>query len=1039
MDDQTNIATEQATPDWVALARDAYSASTNWFDSSVRHQIEGDLRQFQGQHPSGSKYLAEANKGRSKLFRPKTRTTIRKNEAAAAQAFFASNDVLNVTAQDEDNPEQQGSAAVMGALLQHRLTKSIPWFLTLVGAYQDAQTVGVVASYQYWQYDERKGIDRPAIRLVPIENLRIDPGADWTDPVGTSPYLIELIPMYVKDVKARMRTIDQKTGEPKWNLLPDATILGATKTYGDTIRLQRESPRPDSKYQQQANSNYSVVWVHKNIVDVDGIDYCYYTLGCEHLLSDPIPLDQMYFHGRRPYVIGSAILETHKLYPSSVPRLTRDVQAEINEVANQRIDNVKLAMNKRYFAKRNKQVDLRSVTRNVPGSVTLVQDIDDVKVVEFNDVTGSSYKEQEVLNLDFDDVAGTFSGSSVQSNRKLNETVGGMQLLDAGANIVSGYQLRTFVETWVEPVLRQIVLLEQYYETDDALIALCGQKADLQRFGMDSITDEQLMHEFTVNVNVGMGAINPADQVKQFIEGMTALGNMLENPALVNLGLNTEEVIKELFGKLGYKDGARFFKLDGTDPVVQQMQKQIQDLQQKLAQKVDPQLVAAQIRKIDAETASLAVKDKATQADAIKKGSEAQFSAMQTAEVIAAIPGVAPIADELMRAAGYRPSTPAGTEPGFPQPGGPAAGLGLEAIKNHRTGVDFMPGQSPSTTLLPNTPLPPMPATPGTGQRRGIETTRPDSLIAQAAYRNGGRVQDPVSMTINGLTDGTMREQRYAQPRDPVSMATNGLTDDDNYADGGLISRALNGYDQLSNDHPNIKLAADVLPGTGTVTSALDVASALNKGDYGDAAVNAIGLIPGYKTVKAPVQTIGQQALHLLSNNRKAIDAGVNAVPEYLGKVAQPMPLYGPGPVAEPQLYADGGPVGDTNRAQALRVALERLGTYVDTADAYANGGMIQGPGTGTSDSIPAVVDGGKPAHVSNGEYVIPAAVVQALGQDFFDHLVQQLHQPAPGQTGGTADMDPIGLQGGDYVIPADVVQALGRDFFDKLVETYNA
>jgi hypothetical protein len=1049
MDDQT--PTPNPT-DWVGLARDAYSASSNWFDSSVRAQVEGDLRQFQGQHPTGSKYLAEANKGRSKLFRPKTRTTIRKNEAAAAQAFFASNDVVTVTAEDADSAEHEAAAAVMGELLQYRLTKSIPWFLTLVGAYQDAQTVGVVASYQYWEYNEAKGIDRPAIRLIPVENLRLDPGADWTDPINTSPYVIELIPMYVKDVKARMRNVDPKTGEPKWNQLPEATIMGATKTYGDTIRLQREAPRPDSKYQQQANNNYSVVWVHKNIVEVDGVDYCYYTLGCEHLLSDPVPLKDMYFHGRRPYAMGCAVLEAHKLYPSSVPRLTRDVQAEINEVANQRIDNVKLAMNKRYFARRNKQVDLRSVTRNVPGSVTLVQDIDDVKVVEFNDVTGSSYKEQEVLNLDFDDVAGTFSGSSVQSNRKLNETVGGMQMLDAGANQVSGYQLRTFVETWVEPVLRQLVLLEQYYETDDTVLALCGKSAQLfERFGIDQITDEALMGELTLNVNVGMGAVNPADQVRQFVDAMNALGNMLANGSLVNLGLNIEEVVKELFGKLGYKNGARFFKMDGTDPMVKQLQQQIEQLNQQLAQKADPALIAAQIRRIDAEVASMAVKDRVATADAVKKGSEAQFSAMQTAEVIAAVPDVAPIADELMKAAGYRPPTPAGVDPNFPMPGAPAAGLGLEAVKNRRTGVGFMPGGG-STTL---NPLPSMPPTAGTGAHAGIETTRPDSLganlIAQAAYANGGllpsyaadeRADQMDRARIDADNARLYRAELGGRVPDPISNQLNGFTSDTNedltgrsrlpypqgegYADGGLVDapnplqqtwnsaaaalssgarqvaslpgRALDRYDQLSNAYPKTKLALDVLPGTNVATSALDVASDLHKGDIAAAAGDAIGLLPGYKLLKAPMHTPIQRGLAKLSRNAPVLDTAINAIPEYAQKV-----------------YGQQQPPG------------------------YADGGLIQGPGTGTSDSIPATIDGQQPAQVSDGEYLVPANVVQAIGHDFFEHLVQQLHTPVPGEPGPVADVDPVGMNGGDFVVPADVVAQLGRDYFDKLVQDYGA
>ena len=56
---------------------------------------------------------------------------------------------------------------------------------------------------------------------------------------------------------------------------------------------------------------------------------------------------------------------------------------------------------------------------------------------------------------------------------------------------------------------------------------------------------------------------------------------------------------------------------------------------------------------------------------------------------------------------------------------------------------------------------------------------------------------------------------------------------------------------------------------------------------------------------------------------------------------------------------------------------------------------MIQGPGTGTSDSIPGTnTSDGSDVKVSNGEYIVPASVVQAKGVDFFDGLVRKYHTP---------------------------------------------
>jgi hypothetical protein len=55
------------------------------------------------------------------------------------------------------------------------------------------------------------------------------------------------------------------------------------------------------------------------------------------------------------------------------------------------------------------------------------------------------------------------------------------------------------------------------------------------------------------------------------------------------------------------------------------------------------------------------------------------------------------------------------------------------------------------------------------------------------------------------------------------------------------------------------------------------------------------------------------------------------------------------------------------------------------------DGGMLQGPGTGRSDSIGTQnLSTGGPVKVSNGEYVIPEHVVRAKGRDFFDALLRR-------------------------------------------------
>lgn len=728
--DATSGPAAPRTPvDWLKLANAAFRASTNYFDAAVRTRMINNLRQFQSQHPLGSKYNSDAYRGRSRFFRPKTRAVVRKNEAIASEAFFSSMDVLSIKAMDEDDPIQRASAEVNQALLHYRLTKKgkngIPWFVVSMGAYQDAQVQGIVCSYQHWEYNEKKGLDRPCVKLRPLENIRFDPNAEWYDPVNSSPYFIEMIPMYLKDVRARMTNPDPESGKMKWKYMDDNAIKRSLASQADVVRIQREQGRVDPRANQGEISDFAVVWVHRVIMEVDGEDWVYHTLGEVDVLDEPRRISDVWFHGRRPYVIGFAVIETHRNYPNGVADLIGPIQSELNENANQRSDNVKFAMNKRYFVKRNALVDLRSLQRNIPSSVTMMNDPEkDVNVINTPDVTSSAYAEQDRYNLDADDLAGSFSQASVQANRKLNETVGGMNILTKDASQVTGYQLRTFAETWMEPVLEQLVLLEQYYETDMVVLAIAGKKANvLQRFGVDEITDQLLMQELTTNVNVGMGATNPHDQLQNFISGLTSLENLLKNGILERYGADIGEIVKEVFSKLGYKDGKRFFPGD-VDPEVQGLLSTISQLEQQVAQKMPPEIVAATVEKLKAQADE-------SKAKRLKTVVDASFAAIQTAEVIAAVPLVAPVADEIMRIGGYQAPDPAGIDPNYPVPGkGPIDGLAIEPVKNKRTGISFTPGGggAASGDTTPQTPA--KPASPGVGAGQGIRTMEADSVGA---------------------------------------------------------------------------------------------------------------------------------------------------------------------------------------------------------------------------------------------------------------------------------------------------------------------
>ena len=134
--------------------------------------------------------------------------------------------------------------------------------------------------------------DKPDIRLVAAENFRIDPAADWSDPVGSSPFVIEVIPMYIHDVLERMTEIDPKTEEPKWKSLKIGELLEASKkSEFDSTRQTRQGKRQDPLADRVNDiPEYTPVFIHTNIIRMNGQNWLFSTAGTLHILTDPQPL-----------------------------------------------------------------------------------------------------------------------------------------------------------------------------------------------------------------------------------------------------------------------------------------------------------------------------------------------------------------------------------------------------------------------------------------------------------------------------------------------------------------------------------------------------------------------------------------------------------------------------------------------------------------------------------------------------------------------------------------------------------------------------
>ena len=596
------VTPEQASElQWMLDARQMYNDSTDYMRNSLTKQWEDNWRMFRNEHPNGSKYHMPAYKNRSKAFRSKLRPASTARISKLSMALHSNDDVLDLTPQNQADTEAKASAEVHKQLMQYRLENSIPWFQLSMGAFQSCDIYNVCISCQEWDYksldnstyepalgddgeyiydDDGNALgtknesskvisDKPVSRLVKPENFKFSASADWIDPVNSSPFLFEDIPMVAGDVVDQMEQmipINQSGQTWRKYTIEQVISAGRQDQYStEAVSRAREGDeRSDPDDDNVAKRNVTV-WVRRVIIRKDYQDYTFYTIGDTLMLTTPVLLETVCKIGRN-YTLGYNSLEVFRNYPSSAMQLGKELQGEINDLANQRSDNVKLVLNKRYFIKRQKQgaVDINALMNNVPGGGVFVDDpSNDVKVIDTPDITGSSYQENDRLSVELDELLGNFSQSSVQSNRALNETVGGMQQLSDASNSPQEFAFMLFVKTWVEPTLRQLVKLEALYETDEVILALAGRKSDIfKKYGIDRITDELLDQDLIVKVNVGMGHTDPTKKLQQLTTGINI---MMGLPGMAER-IDSDAINKEAWGYLGFANGERFVLPDDKVP-----------------------------------------------------------------------------------------------------------------------------------------------------------------------------------------------------------------------------------------------------------------------------------------------------------------------------------------------------------------------------------------------------------------------------------------------------------------------------------------
>lgn len=281
-----------------------------------------------------------------------------------------------------------------------------------------------------------------------------------------------------------------------------------------------------------------------------------------------------------------------------------------------------------------------------------------------------------------------------------------------------------------------------------------------------------------------------------------------------------------------------------------------------------------------------------------------------------------------------------------------AASARAEAALSKRPPAPLVSGAAPANTLAPST----APRTAGeqSQEEKEFRASRP-GYLGTPKFADGGQV---------GLQTG-VPQQNFNNVMGYQPQA---------YADGGQV-------------------------GLGAPQGGMDIL----RPEQIDSDINTLMADP---QTKQKLQQAVQQALQSGELDPQMVEMAIQlckacvqnpALWPQLRRFAVQKGLAGPNDL--PEQYDQGLVIAILTAAKAAEGQMggaQQQGVQPPAGMGEGSGGMLHGPGTGTSDSIPAqnLANGG-PVKVSTGEYIIPADVVRAKGKDFFDGMVKKYHQPA--------------------------------------------
>ena len=207
-----------------------------------------------------------------------------------------------------------------------------------------------------------------------------------------------------------------------------------------------------------------------------------------------------YKHGQRPFINFHDTDVPSEFWSIGEVEPIMSLQYELNDIRNQRMDNVTLILNRMWLVNKGADVDEEELVSQA-GGVIHAGDINGIKDLSTPDVTGSSYNEETLVKADIQQASGVTDftkGMGNQGGALANETATGIMILTEQGNARFRYKLDN-LEDALEKFGKQLNGLNEQFITTDTMIRIVGPKGR----EWTKIPSKAIKADYDINVEAG--------------------------------------------------------------------------------------------------------------------------------------------------------------------------------------------------------------------------------------------------------------------------------------------------------------------------------------------------------------------------------------------------------------------------------------------------------------------------------------------------------------------------------------------------------